>query len=256
MKKNSYFRKVLRRQNLVQNFIFSFFLGIASYPRLVLEVYLRKNFGQRYFSLASALTVAVILILLPVAADSIFKTRFYESGHQLSFWGKYLSWYIFTGGFLFFSFLRWREIERSPSVFEFGRFSLHSGDINPIFYQIKPFGKKINVRSIETIFEPLIFFVLGFILSYFGQKVGILLMTSSILYGFSYAGAYRIGDDFVMDKIDEIIMNEELEKAFVDDLPSDKTRGVRFYTDKPESKQLRQKLSESFLENEETTYAV
>ncbi|UPT67660.1 MAG: hypothetical protein M0D57_03030 [Sphingobacteriales bacterium JAD_PAG50586_3] len=52
-----------------------------------------------------------------------------------------------------------------------------------------------------------------------------------------------------MDKIDELILNEDLEKVFISDEDSD--RGVRFYGKKPTGKDLREKVFESFFEEDD-----
>src|SRR5580698_10190152 len=65
MKKNLYYRDTLRRENMLKVFILSLFSLFASYPRLLLEVFIRKNFGARYFKLSSALTVAFLLAFVP-----------------------------------------------------------------------------------------------------------------------------------------------------------------------------------------------
>lgn len=256
MQKNSYFRNVLRRQNMAKMLVFNFFLGLASYPRLLIEVFTRKNFGQRYFSFATVLTVLAILSAIPAISNGLISLFGRHSYHQASFWSKYATWYLFTGAFALFAFFRSREIKRNPSVFDFGKFSLYAGDINPNFYKIQLFGKKAGIREIETLYEPATFFILGLILNYLGQNVGMLLMVSSVAYSISYMAAYQSGDNFVMDHIDEVIMNEELENAFVNDLPGEKTRGVRFHMDKPASKNMRSKLSETFIENDEPTFAL
>jgi hypothetical protein len=54
---------------------------------------------------------------------------------------------------------------------------------------------------------------------------------------------------FVMDKIDEIILNEEMENAFVNDEDLNKTRGVQFYMRKPNGEELRRKAAEGFFED-------
>lgn len=43
--------------------------------------------------------------------------------------------------------------------------------------------------------------------------------------------AYRQGDHFIMDKIDEMICNEEMVSSFVEDRDSSQTRGVHFRDD-------------------------
>ena len=65
MKKSLYYEHVFRRTNAIKEFIYSFFLAIASWPRLLLEVFLRRNMGERYFSFSTAVILLLILCWLP-----------------------------------------------------------------------------------------------------------------------------------------------------------------------------------------------
>lgn len=261
MQKNLYFRTVIMRRNVVVRAILNFFLSLCSYPRLILEVFIRKNFGERYFSLASVITVAVLLILYPVIGDkvgSLFNGNRYGYGDKQNFMGEYATWYLFVAAFLYFSFLRWREIKRNPSVYDFARYSLSAGEIHPMFYKINFNGKTFSPRLIETFIEPFAFFIVGFLLYLANQGIGGLIIIASICYGLSYAGAYKNGDDFALNKIDEMIMNEETANSFSAEQELN-NRGVRFYMKKPNREDLRKRLADSFIEDDqpksEKTYA-
>ncbi|GAA3913612.1 hypothetical protein GO495_17605 [Chitinophaga oryziterrae] len=256
MQRNLYFRTLYKRQNKVKEFILTLFLSLSSYPRLVLEVFLRKNMGERYFSTAAAVMITVILALYPVMGD-LFTAMLPRAlrgimggyGKQAShFWAHYTTWYLFLAAFVYFSFQRWKEVKRNPSVFDFGRFSLTPGDIYPGFYDLRLFGVTPNTRAIETVYEPMAAFLLGLFLYTIGQNVGGLLMLCGIIYALSYSAAYQKGDHFVMDTIDEQIVNEEMENAFIGGSDSSQSRGVRFYARKPTHEELRRKVAEGFFE--------
>jgi hypothetical protein len=260
MKRNLYYRTMLRRDNLLKKAIFSFFQMFASYPRLLLEVFIRKDFGERYFQLNSALSITAILALWPV-----LKTKILAPFHHLdeaymmqsemsdnplshhmpdtSLMPHYLVWYLFLALFLVFCFIRRAEIKRNPSVFDFAKFSLYSGTINPLFFKIQLPWRKTNTRLVETIFEPALFFVAGLILwKLLHQGIGLVVVISSIFYSLSYAADYAAGDNFIMDKIDEMIANEELEKSFVEGVESDKTRGFNMRAAAPADIEMRRKV--------------
>jgi hypothetical protein len=259
MSKNLYFRAAFQRENLLKTFFLDAFLKISSYPRLILEVFIRKNFGQRYFSLASVITALVMLLIVPVLANRLPSFSSDYDAPEPSFWSRYTTWYLFVGAFCYFAYLRWNEIRRNPSVFDFGKFTLYSGDINQRFFKIRLFGRP-TVRQIEIFFEPALFIFTGLFLMLLGQKLGDLLMFCSVFYCLCYHAAYRQGDNFIMDIIDEKIMNEEMENGFVDEMLAENTRGVRFYMNKPTSHDLRQKVAESFIEKdsfeEQISYAL
>lgn len=255
-KKNLYFRTVLRRQNVLQNFLLDGFLAIASYPRMVIEVFLRRDFGRRYFSLATAITVAVFLILIPLIAKGVMASAGSRGNSQ--FWESYASWFIFLAAFLYFAWKRYREVKLYASLFDFSRFSLYSGDIHPIFRSLRINGRKPRIRTIETLLEPGLFLAAGLFLILLGQKVGILFTVCSLVYAFSYMAAYKNGDNFILDMIDEKILNEETYNGVVEGLDGDRTRGVRFHFDRPRTKAEREELYPHFFEGksgESVTFA-
>lgn len=252
MKKNLYYRTVYKRQNLIKSFLLNFFLVISSYPRLVIEVFIRRNMGERYFSLASSLTVAAILLLFPSITDSIvelFLPRnlrgFSQSYDNGLFATKNILYTIYVFAFIAFSILRYREVKRNPTVFDFKRFSMSTGYSLPVFTNLSG-----NSRLIETVFEPLPFFLGGLVLTFAGQSLGLLLIFCSICYSLSYMGAYYQGDQFVMDTIDEMIMNEETKNSFVGNDDPSETRGVRFFAKKPRSIDDRERLADAMIQEE------
>jgi hypothetical protein len=261
----SFYANVVRRKNVIRDFLFDAALKIASYPRLVLEVFIRKNFGVRYFSFASAFTVAFILWVFPAIFETLKQPLqiSYDGGYvsgadPKSFRSHYLSWYIFIVLFLGFSIFRYYE-KRRNNASKFKRYSLYNGDMLSFLLDMKIFGVYPKEKLLVTLIEPALFFIPGFILIQFGQNVGYLFIVCSIIYGLSYLGEYKKGNDFIHDKIDEMLMNEELENIFVNDLPPDKTRGVRFYVDKPKAKVVRKdlldKMNSGSVESEEISYA-
>lgn len=256
MQKNLYYHTVLRRRNVWKDNFLAFVEGLASYPRLSLEVFIRKNFGHRYFKLSSAITVAFVLILFPIIADKIgnfitlaIQNRYYGSGVESegpSFWAKYATWYIFVIAFLVFSIRRHRESRLPTAWFDASKFSLYSGDIDERFYTMPPFKVEATIRQVMIVREPLFFFAIGVVLWIMGQSLGWLLVINSLFYSFSYASAYRKGDDLIWDIIDQIIMNRSRQETFVDDLSGRNTQ-VRYYLTKPGSRELRELVADAMV---------
>jgi hypothetical protein len=248
MKKNLYFRQSIRRQNLLSTFFFSSVSSLASWPQLLLSVFIRKNFGERHFTLASSITVAVILALMPLWY--VIKSWAYQIFSWGDFFILYSSWYVFIAAFLFYSVKRAKEIRHNPSVYDFKKYSFYTGDILPYFKNMGTKKEVVNYRIIETVFEPAPFLAGGIILWLIGQPLGLLIVICSFIYGLSYEAEYRLGDHFVMNKIDEIICNENLEKAFVFDQDPDDTQGFRFYGRKPQSEEMRKKIAALMTDDE------
>ena len=245
--KNLYYRTVFRRENVIKSFIFDLFKKICSYPKLAIEVFTRQNFGQRYFTLSSALGMLAFLVLFPLMLHRLeaLSGDYSESG---SFWGKFATWYMYVIGYVYFAFKRWLEIQHSPSTYDFTKFTLYSGDIDNRLFQINLFGKA-TPRLVEIVYEPGVFLAVGLLLAILGKPVGFLLVVCSIIYSISYLAAYKQGDDFLLDLIDEKLMNDEFRSAFVNDLMGHETRGVRYYMRKPTSPANRSALESSVLEN-------
>ncbi len=255
MKRNLYYHTVFRRHNIFQEAFLGFFLAFCSWPRLMLEVFLRRNMGERYFSIASVLTIAFFMGIFPVVVSEL-RERLYYPMSSAYFWMHYTSWYGFIAAFLYMSHQRYEEIERLPSVYDFKRFSLSTGLIHPEFLNINFLGKQGDERQISTLLEPGFCFAVGLGLAIFGQPIGTVLICCSIFYSLSYQAAYRNGDHFVMDKIDERICNEELVKSFVEGHGADDTRGFSFMGRRPADPDLRRQLVDSFFGYEETAEAV
>lgn len=233
MEKSLNFSSVFHRRNIVKEFFMSLFLAIASYPRLLVEVFLRRKMGERYFSFASVITVFLILGAVPFLLEKNFAMRVV--------WDNTL-YYLFLLLFVYVGNQRRLEIKRLPSVFDFARYSLDQGEVHPLLYKFSRF-KNLDIRTMNIIVEPGVFLVAGILLLVINQfLLGGLLIVSALLFSFSYQAAYHYGDHMIMDYIDKIILSEEKMKSFVDDEDPSHTRGVHFYGRKPADKGLRRKV--------------
>lgn len=255
MKKSIYYKTVFQRKNIVKDFLLRLFLSVASYPRMILEVFIRKNFGERYFSFATAITIFVILLVLPALFSYV------EFGwYRFEWWDMLKSnklWYLFACVFLYVANQRRLEIQRLPSVFDFARFSLSGGAIHPILTDLVVEKKRFSIRQIEIFIEPLFFLVIGLFLGLIGQtSLCILLVVCSIIYSLSYSAAYYLGDQFIMDKIDEMIASEEMVNAFVYDRDPSQTRGFHVMGRKPASEDRRRRLWEDMMSDDDDDEAV
>lgn len=250
MKKNLYYRNVLQRRNKLKEAFLMFFWGIASYPRLILEVFLRKNMGCRYYSFSSCVTILVLLFIIPMMFGDTLRYGFFEhfKEHKL--------WYLFCITFIFYGYRRYKEVKRIEGEFDFQHFSLSTGLKYDFFYSLKFNGKTFTPRQIEIFIEPLPVLILGILLLLIDQvHLGLLFIVCSIIYSQSYAAAYMLSDHFILDKIDEIICNEGLNDTFVHDKPSEK--GFEYNGIKPKTEAWRKKIyDQMFDEDEDVTSAV
>lgn len=248
--KETYFRVLFKRENVVKNFLLKLFIGSTSFCRLIIEVFIRRNMGKRYFNLPAAFFTALFLFIVPML-PMVFPV-FLNSYYAPTFWGtikEYWVWYLFIAVFLFFSYLRYKDIKHIKALYDFNHFSLSSGEILPFYWQLKFKGKPFTPRTLETFIEPLPFFIGGILMMILGQKLlGALFIFSAIVYCISYARAYAIGDEFMYDKIDKRICNEEIARTFVTDEPTG--RGFRFYGEKPNSKETREEIYKDMVDDD------
>lgn len=253
MKKNLYYHIVLSRRNVIKEFILNIFLEIASGPRLLLEVFTRTKFGERYFSFSQAIILTIVLALFPIIKSNMsgfysYPYRREETDGILTILWHNFTWYAYLGAFMYQCFKRREEIKREPSVFDFARFSLSTGVVNPAFYDFKINGKTPTPRQVSILLEPAIFLGFGILLAIFQQSLGYLLIFCSITYSLSWKAAFYRGDQFIMDKIDQLIANEETARSFIDGRKPEETRGFETYGKRPENTDFRRKVAESFFE--------
>lgn len=243
-KRNTYYKEVFGRPAMIKKGLLGMFLGLSYVFRVPIEVITRENMGERYFNIVLTILIALGLLVVPIISnlnymgDVEYKDLFLHYG----------TWYIYTGYFCYSAYLRWDEIRRYPSVWDAKKFSMSSGDPLRKLYRFKVSKENQNQRFMSTIIEPGVFFVPGVILTILQQPLGWLFITCAIIYSLGYTAAYYIADQFVMDKIDEMICNEDMYNIFVNDIPSQ--RGFEFHAKRPKDRQTREKLYEDYMEAE------
>lgn len=244
-KKSVFYKTFFGRRNLLKSFILGFVFPICSWPRLVIEVFTRRNFGCRYFTSMSAATVFLILALIPIL-NGPYHNPF---SHVLDILWDNILWYAYLAAFAFCAYQRAAELRRNPSVFDFGHFTLSAGEIQPNLTKLIPNIPSITIRQVEIIFEPLPFFAGGILLAALGQSLGFLLIFCSVVYSISYWAAYAEGDNEMMDRIDDIICGEELKNIIVNRAPIHETRGVKINAQLPKNAADAEKLAEYFMDD-------
>lgn len=205
--------------------------------------------GERYFSYYASMILCFIMAITPFficGGFALFSE--YGSFDYETLFKQYLTWYIYTWFLIKCTKKRRLEVLREPSVFDFKRFSLSGGYLEQFYVQFIPKKFLHDPRKCDIIGEPLPFFVVGLVLMLASQPLGAIFVTSSIIYSISYIAAYYNGDNFVMDQIDEIILNEEMESSFVGDEEMSRNRGVQFFMKKPNGEELRRKTVDYFFE--------
>jgi len=243
MEKSTYYRDVLQRKGALNEKIANAVYGICSYPRLLLEVFTRRNLGQRYFSMLHVWIVILFCGTLPLFLGRLFYRRF--NGMDDLF-GHFWDWYLLLFAFLILSLLRRNEIKNNPEVKNFEKYSLYEGDIAPWMWRLG--GRSWSPRQVETLIEPGFYFVIGLSLYLLQLPSGLLIIVSSIMYSLSYTIAYHQGDHYILDLIDQRILNKALMETFLNG--SLESKGFRFRGLIPVSEELREELMQEMVEDE------
>jgi hypothetical protein len=243
MNKQTDFRKAQRRSSFVSDTVLPFFSNWASRPRLLLEVFVRKNFGRNYFNMGSVFSVLWRVVVFPIVVyygPKLWKFLFghdneptyvaytvhdenywryeierqraaYKITFNTEFWGTYGTWYILALAFLIFAIIRWSETRSGKNNSHHQ--STYMGDIHPLFFKLDFLGKA-NERNIAILYEPMLFIIVGFILTKFGQNVGWLIIVSAIFYSLGNYADYRFGDDVLTTTTDQMKNNVAIKRHF------------------------------------------
>jgi hypothetical protein len=262
MEKNLSYRAAISRPQAFRQTIDAFVLALCSWPRLLLEVFIRRNFGERYFSFSSAVLMTAVLAYYPIAKEGFLKLLFgggFSYGYEPNIADiiqQNMLWYGYLAAFMVMAVKRRQEVQREPGRFDFARYSLSTGEIDGRLYELEFGGKDVTRRTIETLLEPGLFLFIGLLLWAFGQPLGKLLVLCAFIYGMSYRAMYRIGDNFVLDKIDTLILNRQMVNAFVDGQDASETQGFHFYGRRPADPDFRRELADRMIEKDEIVDAV
>jgi hypothetical protein len=246
MKRNAYYTVLYGEPAAINKKLGAWVAVILSWPKSVLDVFLRKNMGERYFTLFKSILIFAALWFIPVGIESLYRTEMVSS----------TSYYVFIILYAIMAGVRYLEIRREPSVFDFAKFSLSRGIPHPFFLRIKLFGKPLSQRSIEVYAEPLLCFIIGVILVLIQEApVGALIILCSISYFMCNMISAIHGDHFIMDKIDEILLNQDLNETFIQGKEVS-PRQVPFFSKKPSTEDLRKNFIDHLNNNDDDDDAV
>lgn len=246
IKTNEYYTIVYERNNRLKERFLSFFFDISSYPRLLLEVFIRRDMGRRYFSLSHCIGWGIIFLFLPFLLPANHGQAWHEI--VLDHWG----WYLYLVAFGIFSRKRYLECKFPWGYFDFDHFTKYTGTRLPQVNNFTFKGKAVNVRSLDVYVEPLLMTAVGLLAFSLGQGLlGGLLTICAGVYSLSYRAAYQMGQDFVLDKIDKAIANGWYTGTFLNGSPQ--TSNFNFYGPKPSSSDIRNGLADLFRDDDDGT---
>ena len=240
-KRNIFIEISSARNNMILGAFAGFFLIFASHASAVVEVFLRKKFGERYITLAQSIGLFIVMNLvydgLRFLSAYIFQSRLSNSGQTFLF--------IFSLIFLGFAIKHRLEIKKYGTAYDFKRFSKSDGEIYSFWYE-KVIGKKlgpikISYYTVVTLLEPLLVMIVGLVLYIFPftRAVGILLIFCGFVFGVRNFAKAQAGRNWVLDNIDKKISNEMKYDVFIGRKPKSETKGVYLPIEFPEDEQTR-----------------
>ncbi len=241
------------RTNLVRDFIVGLFMLFASHGSAIVEVFMRKRFGERYITLAQSIGIFFGVLLFYPVIIYLYASFLELTGNgirgiklsQLRNSALFLS--IFMLIFLGLSIYHRLEIKRYGTAYDFKRFSLSDGELAPFWYKI--IGKKIGFIKISSylvnvLLEPLVPILIGLILTLipFTKLTGILLIICGLMFMAKNFNKAQQGRNWVLDNIDKKISNEMKYDVFIGRKPKKDTKGVYLPIELPENEETRKAL--------------
>lgn len=242
--RNGYYQVVFGRQVSIKQIFLAWFYVFSYLFRIPIENITRSDLGERYYNTLLSVTIAIALVIIPIPLCKI-NVGYFDWERLFLFYG---TWYLYSALYIWSSFKRWQEVNNNPSVWDFKRFSLSTGKPHRILLMTKIKGEYVTAKFLSTVLEPGIFLVSGILLTLLLQPIGVIFIVCAVIYSLGYVATYHYADMFMMDKIDQIICNEDLHEIFVDDKASE--RGFEFYGKRPTDKEAREKLYDNIVDAE------
>src|SRR5690606_25134093 len=128
--------------NEMKNNFIRIFMLLASPFCTIIEVFIRKNMGRRYFKLSTSVILTIFLLFYLLMNFTMQK--FFNDAMAYSYREQYIdiplttvSFIVFLIFFAFFSYKRSKETKLLQSEFDMNHFSLSNGEPLPFFTNFK-----------------------------------------------------------------------------------------------------------------------
>jgi hypothetical protein len=251
-KRNIFFEIHSGRTNIFKELFIGLILFISSYGASIVEVFLRRKFGERYITFAQSITIFIFLPTIVYQFNQFFYGLFilfgatrYRSTSELNTQILYL--YLFLLIYLIASIIHRLEIKRYGTTYDFKRFSLSDGQVHPLIAKLigkKFLGVKITMYTVVTLLEPLVPIIVGIFLATIAplKMVGIVLIISGLLFGLRNFHKAQQGRNWILDNIDKKILSEMQYDIFIKQKPQNETKGVCLPVELPDDKEIREAL--------------
>lgn len=214
---------------------------LSSYPSYIAECFLRRKFGERYFTFSVAVII-FILMLFPI---------FFMGSRVRGFVG--LPWILFAAAFLYKAIRHRMGIKRFGITYNFDRFSYTDGEMLPFWSRLigkKILGITITRYTIFIYFEPGLPILIGLFLGIipWTMVTGTLIFWSGIFFGYRNMMKVYYARDYILDKSDEQIIAKMQHDVIMEQKPKAQTAGLSFPIELPEDRAIRQRMLDDTIE--------
>lgn len=246
MKTNIYFQTQYQRISFIKRFMQDVFIFFASTPALVVEVFTRKNFGERYFSLTHAIIVFVALFVPFIVNQTVPYADEYLEGFNYFYLVCLLA-------FLYASIRRRMETPKKLHEIDMNLFSKYDGTFQSYTVLLaQSIFKRTHIPDIQLKIEPGLAVGSGLILFIFpfSRIVGLILIICGLMHLAREYTRYAKGKSFLLDLNDKKICDEDLAEVFIGDTETSR-RGFRAFVPKPAGRYEREKLYHEMIVDDE-----
>ncbi|WP_417591426.1 hypothetical protein [Owenweeksia hongkongensis] len=256
MKKKNTLYTVLNRTNLWKPIFLDVIVTFSSYPALLIELFTRFRFGQRYFSLSSCFMAIALLFVFGVAYtgwQDFFAMLMGIRPNEIKSDGYEYPLLLFCVAALVASIVHKRELMANGQTIDFKRYSKSNGQPRDYWYRLSKVlpdwwleKLPLTPENIWRYYEPLAAGLIGLLLLPlpFTRLLGLLIFVCALFYYWRTSIQYSWGYHHMLDVVDEMMVGEYLRDFMTDDSQDKADVGVNVYVPMPNDTHLKQKLIE------------
>jgi len=232
------------RGNAILGAIVGLAFVIAKYPSIIIEVFFRKKFGERYFTLSSSIFIFFLFLFVCIAPNFM---NFLGGGIGGGNIYVDVPLLLFAGAFLYKSIVQRQEIKKYGVTYKLDRFSLSQGEYHKFFkdrWGQNLIGLPVNSRTVEIFFEPIVPILIGlfFMLIPFLKILGVILFLCGVIMVLRQFGRAIQGRNAVLDIIDQNIVSQDKAGVLMEEKPIEEVHGIRLPVALPSDQGVRQML--------------
>lgn len=214
MNKRPVFKEVKRHnKSFPAKFVLAIVASLGIFTKPIIENILRKDFGKRYFSVTKSLIAYVLLIFGDYWFQYIYWNFKSKSSSDTWYIDTHISWQIFASIFFLFSLYRFLEIRRNyrkkPHQYTWSNGESVLGKF------LNDKGIHLSDRFINTYLDNGFFLLVGALMWFgFELRLGIFFMVIAFFSFCHEVLLYWLGEEYVDDKLDDEILNQEKMEVF------------------------------------------